>query len=428
MRTFAAFASATLAILIGTAQSAVAQSDLAPGETCRRGGDVRIIEVLSPGEVGLACDVRVTRDDEGGARTTTPYHANADKNFCRAMAAELASKLTGDGFACSTAVSGTVEAALAGGEAPASVAQAASPAPEAAPQAALETAGARLVDLPLDVQAERLGLPAPEAVAHAATLPENAADNAPENVAVRAANREPFVSQAPLTASTPALSLDGIVDAAAADAGQTGTPVVLTAGASPSPTRAPRPSKNGAGRLVGAQPSLEDIIDVSVNTAQNAGTIDAGDAGAPAAAIRLAGAEALAPRPTQDVIRGVLAANAAAWNEGNLGAFLSGYDDSDGLRLVADAEIAAGFGGVRKYYEAMITEAGAMGRLSFSNLDVSMTSSEVATVVGRYALESSAKKIAGAVTVVMKQVEGRWRIVQDTRIRDAAVPTLAPIN
>ncbi len=418
MRTFAAFASIMLAALIGTAQSAVAQSAGLPSETCRRGDDVRVIEVLSPGEVGLACDVRVTREGDAGAPANTPYHANADKNFCRAMAAELASKLTGDGFTCSTAVSGSVEAALAGGNAPAAVAQSTLSLPEAVPT--------RIVDLPLDAQAERLGLPAPslpapETVAQAATPPENAADP------------DPVVSEGPLMASLPtpesaptaALSLDGIIDAAAADTGQTGTPVVLTAGASPSPTRAPRPSKNGAGRLVGAQPSLEDIIDVSVNTAQNYGTIDAG---APAGAIRLAGAEALAPRPTQDVIRGVLSANAAAWNEGNLAAFLSGYDDSDGLRLVADAEIAAGFGGVKKYYEEMITDAGAMGRLSFSNLDVSMTSAEVATVVGRYALESSARKIAGAVTVVMKQVEGRWRIVQDTRIRDAAVPTLAPIN
>jgi ketosteroid isomerase-like protein len=57
-----------------------------------------------------------------------------------------------------------------------------------------------------------------------------------------------------------------------------------------------------------------------------------------------------------------------------------------------------------------------------------MASAEVATVVGRYALNAGPTAMTGAMTVVMKQAEGRWRIVQDTRIRDAAIPTLAPVN
>jgi ketosteroid isomerase-like protein len=69
-----------------------------------------------------------------------------------------------------------------------------------------------------------------------------------------------------------------------------------------------------------------------------------------------------------------------------------------------------------------------MGRLTFSDLDVSMTAPEIATVVGRFAHEAGAERMAGAMTLVMKQIDGRWRIVQDTRVRDADVPTLAPVN
>lgn len=358
----------------------------AQAESCRRGDDVRVIEVLSPGVVGKACDVRVTR---GGAQVNTPYHANVDRNFCRAMAAELASQLTFDGFECSTALSGAVEAALAGGDSP--------PAP-----AANE---GRLTELSLDQQADQLGLsdaPAPAA-----------AEPAPAPLAMApiadAPQRTPAPEPAPV--AEPALSLEGIV----APEEPATTPVVLTEGAYPSSQRAPRPNKNGAGRLVGAQPSLEDIVDVSVV---------ANGAAAPVPA----SAGAIASRTSEDIVRGVLLANAAAWNEGNLAAFLDGYDQGAAVRLVNGADAVTGISGVRKHYQAIVQGAGAMGRLSFSDLDVTLTAPEVATVNGRYAHESGLARTTGALTMVMKQVEGRWRIVQDTRVRDADVPTLAPVN
>ncbi len=380
---------------------------LAQGETCRRGDDVRVIEILSPGTVGKACDVRVTRG--GGAQVNTPYHANADRNFCRAMAAELASQLTFDGFECSTAAPGAVEAALAGGE-------------EAPATAKDETA---LAGLSLDQQADQLGLagaaPAEPASPEATPAPASAEPAQPALAMAPIADAPPVTQPEPKREPKPAPaaqsipSLEGIIapDEPAA------APVVLTQGASPAAQRAPRPNKNGAGRLVGAQPSLEDIIDVSVA---------ANEAAAPVPASANISTGARLGRSTEDIIRGVLAANAAAWNEGNLTAFLGGYDESDAVRLVNGAVIVNGIGGVRKHYQALVAGAGAMGRLTFSALDVTMTAPEVATVNGRFAHESGAAKTTGAMTMVMKQVEGRWRIVQDTRLKDPDVPTLAPVN
>jgi uncharacterized protein (TIGR02246 family) len=375
----------------GLGLASAASAEDARAESCRRGDDVRVIEVLIPGEIGTACDVRVTRD--GGARVNTPYNANADKNFCRAMAAELASELTLEGFECSTALSGSVEASLAGG----------SPAADPIEQ--------KLTELSLDQQAEQLGV----AKASSPETPAPQTDDAPL-VMAPIANPEPEPVRATEPAPKPAAiadaapSLEGIVEPDSV----VETPVVLTAGAQPALTRAPRPVKNGAGRLVGAQPSLEDIIDVSTS--------------ATATAPELAGVRTLASKPTEDIIRGVMAANAAAWNEGNLPAFLGGYADSGDVRLLADGAVASGVSDVRKHYEAMVAAAGAMGRLSFTNLDVTLTAIDVATVVGRYAHESGPQKSAGAMTVVLKQIDGRWRIMQDTRVRDAMVPTLAPVN
>lgn len=376
-------------------------------ESCRRGDDVRVIEVLVPGVVGTACDVRVTRD--GGGRVNTPYNANVDKNFCRAMAAELASELTLQGFECSTALSSSVEAALAGA------------AGDPAPAPAADPIEQRLTELSLDQQAAQLGvtgapaLPAPEVETPLPPAPLPPANDAPLAMAPipdpePAPMREAAPAPAPAAREAAIPSLDGIIEPDPVPE----TPVVLTAGAQPALKRAPRPAKNGAGRLVGAQPSLEDVIAVSTN----------GTATAP----QLAGASPLASKPTEDIIKGVMAANAAAWNEGNLAAFLGGYANSNDLRLVADGAVANGPGGVRRHYEGMIAAAGAMGRLSFSALDVRLTAVDTATVAGRYAHESGPQKTAGAMTLVLKQIDGRWRIVEDLRVKDAPVPTLAPAN
>jgi uncharacterized protein (TIGR02246 family) len=376
---------------LGIAFSGAAAAEDARAESCRRGEDVRLIEVLTPGDVGAACDVRVTRD--GGARVNTPYHANADKNFCRAMAAELASELTLEGFECSPALSGSIEAALAGG--------AVQPAPPG------ETAA--LTELPLNQQAEQLGLGG----APAAGAPPPAQTPALTMAPIDDTAPAPAIDPAPARIAETAPSLEGVV----AETGEAPeTPVVLTAGAQPASVRAPRPARNGAGRLVGAQPSLEDIIDVSV------------DASKSAAAPQLASVGALAPRSTTNIVSSVMAANAAAWNEGNLAAFLGAYDASGDVRLVVDGAVAAGFNSVRAHYEALVASGGAMGRLAFSDLDVTMTAADVATVAGRYSHESGLKKSAGAMTVVLKQIDGRWRIVQESRVADVPPPTLAPVN
>lgn len=366
----------------------------AQGESCRRGEDVRVIEVLAPGTVGAACDVRVTRD--GGAQVNTPYHANVDRNFCRAMAAELASQLTAEGFECATALSGALEAALAGGGAP--------PAPPAAQ--------GDLAQLPLDQQAEQLGLAGGAGGAGAPVAPPeptSAREPAAASLAMAPIPDAPREPQQPV-AAPPSLSLDGIVEAEAPS-----TPVVLTEGAKPSAERTPRPGRNGAGRLVGAQPALEDVIAVPVKTAEAAPPVPASDG-------------ALAPRPAEEIVKGVLAANAAAWNEGNLTAFLAGYVQDGDLRLVDGGEVVSGINAVRKHYQQRIAAAGTMGRLGFSDLDVRVTAPEVATVVGRYTLEAGPAKSAGAATIVLRRVDGRWRIVQDTRVKDPEVPTLAPVN
>lgn len=354
-----------------------ASAETVRAETCRKGTDVRFIEVVSPGSVGVACDVVYYRG--AGTDAAVLYNANVDKDFCRARAAELAATLIAEGFDCSTEASRSVEATLAGGEAP-------------------DVDG---FDAPLNIQLEQ--------AAGAAAAEDPLADEEP--LTAKAAPAEPDTQPfAELVPQPAAAGYERKVDPSARQ--MPAEPVQLAADAQPSAFKAPRPPKTtGAGRLVGAKPMIDDIIDSSVEPESDKDAKKATVAGE---------RDRLPARPADDVIRGVLAANAAAWNEGNLDSFMNGYANTAELLLVKDGVITTGWREVRKAFEAEIAARSQMGRLSFDVEDVSLASSDAATVIGRYALDAGEVKKEGVMTLVMKHIDGRWRIIQDTRVASAA--------
>ncbi|MBL4619839.1 MAG: hypothetical protein JKX88_07060, partial [Marinicaulis sp.] len=65
---------------------------------CAKAGEERFIQVVSPGQVGQACDVRYTRDR--GQNISIPYHANNSESFCDEKAAELIQTLMTAGYVC----------------------------------------------------------------------------------------------------------------------------------------------------------------------------------------------------------------------------------------------------------------------------------------------------------------------------------------
>ena len=67
---------------------------------CTRGNDSRIVEVVTPGEVGAVCDVRYFR---GSNRSpAVPFHADNSKNFCLQKANELINTLATAGYDCAS--------------------------------------------------------------------------------------------------------------------------------------------------------------------------------------------------------------------------------------------------------------------------------------------------------------------------------------
>ncbi|MEL7486417.1 MAG: hypothetical protein AAGJ87_04260, partial [Pseudomonadota bacterium] len=103
-KTIFSLLTATSAISAVAATQAAAQTI-----TCTRGDDVRLLEVLTPGAVGKACDLRYTTNN--GATVRTPYHANNNAGYCAEQSKTILAELSGSGYACVSGATAAVDAA-----------------------------------------------------------------------------------------------------------------------------------------------------------------------------------------------------------------------------------------------------------------------------------------------------------------------------
>ena len=125
------------------------------------------------------------------------------------------------------------------------------------------------------------------------------------------------------------------------------------------------------------------------------------------------------PRSRPEIIKAALAAQAAAWNEGDIEAFMEGYWRDADLRFVSGTEVSKGWTKTLKRYRDRYGNGAQLGQLTFEDLDVQMVTEDVAIVVGRFALARTEGNSSGLYTLVMKRFEGAWRIVHDHTVADA---------
>jgi uncharacterized protein (TIGR02246 family) len=120
----------------------------------------------------------------------------------------------------------------------------------------------------------------------------------------------------------------------------------------------------------------------------------------------------------RDQIATMLVNAAANWNRGNLDAFVSDYLPGDTTTFVGGRGILRGTQPIRAAYAPRFAPGGVRDSLSFVLLDVDPLAPDVVNVIARYVL---ARHVAGRDSVtatgptslVMRRVEGRWRIVHD---------------
>ena len=104
-----------------------------------------------------------------------------------------------------------------------------------------------------------------------------------------------------------------------------------------------------------------------------------------------------------------------AWNRGDLEGFMAGYWNSDKLTFYSGGDVTSGWQATldryRKRYQA---EGKAMGKLTFSDIDVSVLNTDAAFVRGKWKLDLPDKTTPeGLYTLIVRRMDGKWRIIHD---------------
>ncbi len=114
----------------------------------------------------------------------------------------------------------------------------------------------------------------------------------------------------------------------------------------------------------------------------------------------------------------VLDRQAAAWNDGDIEGFMKGYWRSLQLSFSAGGKVTRGFEPTLQHFRTSYPDKAAMGRLTFSDLEVTLLSSDAALVLGRWQIEGQ-KPTSGAFSLTMRRIDGHWLIIHDHTSRDA---------
>ena len=113
------------------------------------------------------------------------------------------------------------------------------------------------------------------------------------------------------------------------------------------------------------------------------------------------------------VIRQALATEAAAWNRGDIPGFMDAYWNSGQTQFIGAGGIMLGWKTVRDHYLKTYPNRAAMGRLTFSGLEVTVLSPDAAYVVGHYRLDRAQDHPQGVFTLLLRRFPRGWRIVSD---------------
>ncbi|WP_065204484.1 YybH family protein [Shewanella woodyi] len=116
--------------------------------------------------------------------------------------------------------------------------------------------------------------------------------------------------------------------------------------------------------------------------------------------------------PTDDIAQ-VLKAQEAAWNRGDLDAYMQGYWNNEKMRFVSGDKFRYGWEETLAAYKRNYPDKATLGTLKFTIKEIKMLSNYGAMVVGRWQLTRAKDKPGGVFTLLVEKIDDRWVITHD---------------
>ena len=127
---------------------------------------------------------------------------------------------------------------------------------------------------------------------------------------------------------------------------------------------------------------------------------------------------------SEKAVRKVLDDQVAAWNRGDLDAFMRGYWKSNELRFFSGKDITSGWDAtLQRYRKSYQSEGREMGKLTFTDVEVKPLSREHAWVRGRWRVVKKDETLEGLFTLIFQHMPDGWRIIHDHTSKSTTPPS-----
>lgn len=130
-------------------------------------------------------------------------------------------------------------------------------------------------------------------------------------------------------------------------------------------------------------------------------------------AIFLTTLAASAQDPAEARIRQLMQTQLQAWNRGDIVEFMGTYWKSDSLIFVGSKGVTYGWQATLDNYKKAYPGKEGMGKLDFDLLEFKKLAADAYFVVGKWKLTRSIGDLAGHFTIVLRKINGEWKIVAD---------------
>ena len=121
----------------------------------------------------------------------------------------------------------------------------------------------------------------------------------------------------------------------------------------------------------------------------------------------------------QAAIQKLMDAQQAAWNRGDVDAFMTAYWRSPDVTFSGASGIVRGWDAVQARYKKSYADREAMGQLEFSGLEYHFLGADAALLLGHWHLTRAKGDVGGVFSLVWQRFPEGWRIIHD---HTSAVP------
>jgi ketosteroid isomerase-like protein len=119
------------------------------------------------------------------------------------------------------------------------------------------------------------------------------------------------------------------------------------------------------------------------------------------------------PNKEEKQIRSLLQKQTVSWNNGDVEGFMQTYLKSDSLMFIGKNGVVWGWQPTLENYKKSYPDTASMGQLSFNIIQVKPISKNYYFVVGKWMLQRTAGNLSGHYTLLMRKINGEWKIVAD---------------